>query len=69
MIKSNTNKRYPFCERDLIGKREIVLFYKLLHCPRNRKNAVRLSTANVGRINEKEGVVSRETCRSFAKYA
>lgn len=36
-VQPNTNTRYAFCERRLIGKREI-LPKKLLRCPRNRKN-------------------------------
>ena len=42
-----TNDRYPFCEKDLIGKRETRK--GLPHCLRNRKNVLLFATVYMGR--------------------
>ena len=69
-IQPNTNERYPFYGKGLIGKREIG-FAELLHCLRNRKNVRTFSLYFYGKergryaLNVYQGVVSRETCRAL----
>ena len=71
--KLNTNERYPFRGRDLIGKRETA-FCRLPHCLRNRRNALPFFTVKDGKERGRyamncifacQSVISRETCRAF----